>query len=304
MSEVGPDQSPLVLRGWLAERLRHYRDLAGLSQSEAARRLDWSVSKLQRIETEVVGVSVTDTSALLNAYGLIDEQVVHRLQDVARAARRRDKFSQYRKFFSSEYNVLVSYEESATAIRSVNSFVLPGLLQTPAYARALLAVRHAGGKLEALVEARAVRQEILVAANPPYFQFLIDEAMLYRRIGGLTVLLDQLDQLGRIGRMENVELRVIPFEADVHLGLWEQFVIMTIPPSELISEASEVIIYREAGDSEHLIRHDHERVRWYVDAFDEVLSQTLSQADSQRMIERRRRDLETSPSAEPSMEPR
>lgn len=304
MSEVGPDQSPLVLRGWLAERLRSYREDAGLSQGEAAHSVDWSLSKLQRIETGVVGISVTDTKALLDAYGVGDPHVIHRLQDVARAARRRDRFSQYRKFFTSEYNVLLSYEESATVIRSVNSFVLPGLLQTRAYARALLAVRHSGDKLDALVEARTLRQEILTAPNAPQFLFLIDEAMLHRQIGGRRVLLDQLDQLHQMSEMENIELRVIPFEANVHLGLWEQFVIMTIPPSDLTGEASEVIVYREAGNSEHLLRHDQKRVHWYEKAFEDVLGQTLARADSRQLVERRRRDLAASSTAEPPLEAR
>jgi len=291
MSEVGRDQSPFVLRAWLAEHLRGYRAKAKLSQSDAAKRVDWSVSKLQRIETEVVGISVSDTRALLGTYEVTDPSTVERLLFVARAARKRDRFSQHRRFFTPEYNVLLSYEESASEIRSVSSFALPGLLQTPGYARALLAVRHSGSKLDGLVEARTLRQEILFASNSPYFLFLIDEAMLRRQVGGRKVLLEQLKHLQQMAELDTLDLRVIPFEADVHLGLWEQFVIMTIPASELTGEASETIVYREAGDSEHLVRHDPERVDWYEKAFEEVLEQTLSPVDSRRLIERMGREL-------------
>lgn len=299
MSEVGRDQSPFVLRAWLADYLRSYRDDSKLSQSDAAKRLDWSVSKLQRIETEVVGISVTDTKALLDAYGVADPHIVQRLLDVARAARKRDRYSQHRRFFTPEYNVLLSYEQSASEIRSVNSFALPGLLQTPGYARALLAVRHSGGKLDGLAEARTLRQEILVAPNAPYFLFLVDEAMLHRRVGGRDVLFEQLGHLHRMTELEKLDVRVIPFEADVHLGLWEQFVIMTIPASELTGEASETIVYREAGDSEHLVRHDPDRIDGYEKAFENVLAQTLNRDDSRLLIERLQRQLSESALAGP-----
>jgi transcriptional regulator with XRE-family HTH domain len=288
-----------VLRAWLADRLRRYRADSGLNQGDVAGQLAWSVSKLQRVETEVVGISVTDTKALLDLYGVTDPQTVRQLLTVARAAKKRDRFSQYRKFFSPEYNVLLSYEESASDVRSVSSFALPGLLQTPRYARTLLAVRHSGEKLEGLVEARTLRQEILHAADAPSFFFVIDEAMLHRYVGGREVLLEQLDHLHHMSELDKVEIRVIPFEADVHLGLWEQFVIMTIPASDLTGEISETIIYREAGDAEHLVRHALDRIEIYEQAFANVLQQCLSRVDSRRLIERLKRELSTTAPSEP-----
>ncbi|MFC4858670.1 helix-turn-helix domain-containing protein [Actinophytocola glycyrrhizae] len=304
MEQVDRSPSSLVLRAWLAKRLVDYRKNAELSQAEVSEAIDWSVSKIQRIEAEIVSVSATDVKALLDVYGVASPDVVTRLVEVAKVARKRDRFSAYRKYFSHEYNVLLSYEEAASVIRSVNSFALPGLLQTSSYAKSLLAVRHSGEKFDKLAAARTLRQEILVAPDAPEFVFLIDEAMLRRQVGGRGVLMEQLAHLSRMSVRENVELRVIPFAADVHLGLWEQFVIMTIPASDLTGESSEMIVYREAGDSEHLIRHDEDRVASYEKAFAEVYRQTLNPADSRSLIDELVRELSASLSEAADTAPR
>jgi predicted XRE-type DNA-binding protein len=210
MSEANQAPSPLILRARLAEQLRQHRDQAGLSQSAAAGGVSWSVSKLQRIETAVVGISVTDTKALIDLYRVADQRTADQMLTMAKQARRRDRFTPYKKYFSAEYQALLSYEESAFEIRSVNSFVMPGLLQTPDYARALLSVKHSGEKLEALVEARKLRQEILDRETVRRHVFVFDEAMLRRQVGGRDVLLEQVIHLGRLSELANLELRIIP----------------------------------------------------------------------------------------------
>lgn len=297
MGEDDRALSAYVLRMWLAEHLRSYRDATGLSQKDAADLLSWSVSKLQRVEAAAVGVSVTDAKALLQIYGVTDSAVVARFVEVAKVARKRDRFSHHRKHFTPEYNVLLAFEESATAIRSVSTFVLPGLLQIPDYARALLRIRHSGDKLDGLIAARALRQKILTREHAPDFTFLVDEALLRRRIGGPTVLLAQLGHLRQMSELDNVELRIIPFDADAHLGLWEEFVIMTIPASRVTGEAQETIVYREAGDSEHLVRDDGEpgrRTAQHQQAFDEVSRQALDVEESRALMDRLRVELQMS----------
>ncbi|CAM3432364.1 helix-turn-helix transcriptional regulator [Kibdelosporangium persicum] len=299
MSDESRSLSPLVLRERLADYLRRAREDKGWSQSSTANKMGWSLSKLQRIETAVVSVSWTDTKALVELYGLRDDTAAQHLLAMARQARRRDRFTPFKKHLTAEYQTLLSYEESALRIRSANSFVLPGLLQVPRYARALLSVKHSGAKLDALVKARQVRQQILDDPQGPRFEFLIDEAMLYRQIGGPDVLAAQLTRLLEISGRPNLTLRVIPFAAGAHLGLWEPFMIMTIPGGSLDAHDYETIVYRETGDSEYLIRTGDERINLYRTSFTEIEAQTLSPSETRDLIERARSRLGTPEAAAP-----
>lgn len=285
MDRADPVLNPRFLRERLAEHLRQERERAKLKQDEAAVSLGWSESKLQRIETCMVGISTTDTKALLQLYGMQDQEIVDRLTLLAQEARRRDQFTPYRKFLSTEYQTLLSYEQSAAEVLVVNAFALPGLLQTPEYARALLSVRHAGGRLEGLVKARAVRQEILDRRDGPRFVFVVDEGALRRHVGGSQVLFKQLVHLRRIAERPNVHLHIVPFAAQAHLGLWELYVIMTIPASTLTGEPDQAIIYREAGDAEFLVHNDEARLAVYRKSFDAVLGQSLDQAETNDLLD-------------------
>lgn len=284
MAHVSPEPHPRFLRERLAERLRQHREHTGMSQGEAAGLVAWSVSKLQRIETGVVGISVTDTKALIELYGPVDDGIADRLLAMAREARRRDQYTTYRKFFTPEYQALLSYEESAADIRTVNAFLIPGLLQTPEYARALLSAKHSGEKLEGLVSARVLRQKII--DGDARFVFVIDEGALYRHIGGSDVLVEQLAHLRMMAERPNIELHIIPFRAGAHLGLWELYTIMTIPGSSLTGGDAETVVYREAGDDEHLVRDDEVRIGQYEASFRDVLAQSLDRKETRVLIDR------------------
>lgn len=280
MDHANPALNPRFLRERLAEHLRQERERAELSQSEAADGVAWSVSKVQRIETGVVGISATDTRALLQLYGTSDPETVDRLTRLAQKARRRDRFTPYRKFLSPEYQTLLSHEQSASEVHVVNAFLLPGLLQTPDYARALLSVKHSGDKLEGLVKARVVRQEILDRHDRPRFVFVVDEGALHRHIGDTRLLLEQLVHLRRMVERPNLALHIIPFTAKAHLGLWEVYVIITIPASSLTGEPAQTIVYREAGDAEFLVHNDELRIEKYRKNFDDILAAAHNQAET------------------------
>jgi transcriptional regulator with XRE-family HTH domain len=294
MDQVDPVLNPRFLRERLAEHLRQERERAGLNQSKAAGSLGWSESKLQRIETGIVGVSVTDTRALLQLYGTREQETVDRLALLAQEARRRDRFTPYRKFFSAEYQTLLSYEQSATEVLVVNAFLLPGLLQTPEYARALLSVKHTGDKLEGLVKARAVRQEVLDRRDGPRFVFVVDEGALHRHIGGSRVLFKQLVHLRWIAERPNLHLHIIPFTARAHRGLWELYVIMTIPASTLTGEPDRTIIYREAGDAEFLVNTDEARIKEYRNSFEAVLAESLNKVETFSLLDQLIHELKDS----------
>lgn len=303
MGHVDPVLNPRFLRERLAEHLRQERERAKLKQDEAATSMRWSESKLQRIESCQVGISATDTRALLHLYGTQDQETVDRLMHLAQEARRRDRFTPYRKFFSTEYQTLLSHEQSATEVFMVNAFVLPGLLQIREYARALLSVKHAGDKLEGLVEAREIRKEIFERQDRPQFVFVVDESVLHRHVDGSRVLYKQLVYLRTIAKRPNVHLHVIPYTARAHLGLWEVYVIMTIPASTLTGEPDKTMVYRESGDTEFLV-HDESRIAAYRKSFRSVLDQSLSRTETLELLDQLVDRLETSltsPTSSPPM---
>lgn len=300
MGRAAPDPHPWFLRERLAECLRQYREEKGHSQGQAAGHIAWSVSKLQRIETGVVGISVTDTRALVDLYEIRDQDTVNRLLAMAREARRRDRFTPFRKFFTPEYQALLSYEGSAAVILTVNAFLIPGLLQTPRYARALLSAKHEGDKLDALVKARILRQEILGGLGTR-FVFVIDEGALHRHVGGSEVLVEQLIHIREMTERPNIELHIIPFEAGAHLGLWELYTIMTIPGSSLTGWKAETIVYREAGNDEHLVRDDVVRIGHYETSFDHVMKLALDQEKTRGLIDRLKLQVEGTQTASSSL---
>ncbi|MBM7774971.1 transcriptional regulator with XRE-family HTH domain [Actinokineospora baliensis] len=282
MTDGRAELRPLVLRHWLAEYLGAARTTAGMNQAAAAAALGWSVSKLNRVETAAVGIQMTDAKALLDLYGVTDPDTVERVLAMARRARRRDPFAPYRKHFSEAYDLLTAYEASASEIWSVDTVVLPGLLQTHGYAHALLSVRHSDEPFDALLRARMVRQRLL--DDGPKSTFVLDEALLHRRIGGPQVFLAQLERLHELASRPDLDVLVLPFTASAHLGLWEPFMVIEIPGSPLAEEPNEVVVYRESGDSEHLLRGPDQQIKTYRDGYTAAAAQSLGAVESLALI--------------------
>lgn len=242
---------PKVQRRRLGDTLRVERERVGMTQAEAARAVDWSLSKLLRIENASVGVSTSDTRALLAVYGTADD-VAEELIAMARESRRPSWYAKYRKVLSPEYQTLLSYEDSAVAIHHVHPYLVPGLLQTPGYARSLLGAAHSGEKLDQLIAARVDRQAILHEDPGPELSFLIDEGALHRMIGGPQVMREQLRHLRHLSDRRNIDIRVIPYEAGVHLGLWGPFVVMALEGS--------TIVYVENAGADYIVRDGSPRI--------------------------------------------
>ncbi|GGS14309.1 helix-turn-helix domain-containing protein [Actinokineospora fastidiosa] len=262
----GRQPDPKVQRRRLGDTLRVERERVGLTQAEAARAVDWSLSKLLRIENASVGISTSDTKALLAVYGTADD-VAEQLLVMARESRRPSWYAKYRKVLSPEYQTLLSYEDSAIAIRHVHPYLVPGLLQTPGYARALLGAAHEGEKLDALIAARVDRQAILHEDPGPELSFLIDEGALHRMVGGPQVMREQLRHLRHLSDKRNIDIRVIPYDAGVHRGLWGPFVTMLL-------DGGSVIVYVENAGADYIVRDGSPR----IDEFGERLSATAEVA--------------------------
>lgn len=220
--------SAAALRRQLLAELRRLRPSHVHTQRQVAEALDWSPSKVTRIESGAVSLSVTDLRALLEYYGVVDPDVTGRLVDLARRSRRaRSPFAAFADAFSPVALRYFDFEHSASWIGEVGLLVVPGLLQTEDYARAVLSVQDLDpGRAERFVASRRVRQQVLDRADPPTLSFVIDEAVLLRAVGGPVVMRAQLERLGDVARRPDVTIRVLPFALGEHVGLRGPFVLL------------------------------------------------------------------------------
>jgi len=199
-----------ALRRQLLAELRRLRPAHVVTQKQVADALDWSPSKVTRIENGSVSLSVTDLRALLAYYGVTDSGVVNGLVDLARRSRRaRSPFAAFGDVFSPDALRFFDYEHSATWIGSIELLVVPGLLQTEHYARTVMGVHGVGAeRVERFVSSRRVRQAVLDRPDPPTLSFILDESVLLRAIGGRAVMRAQLEHLLESAARPNVEIRI------------------------------------------------------------------------------------------------
>jgi transcriptional regulator with XRE-family HTH domain len=227
------DQGPVVQSALLREELVRLRKDSGLTQEEVAVDLEWSPSKLIRIEGGQSKITKVDLDALLTKYGVTSESHRERLQALNRGARERAWWDSYRNDVSPTYLNYVGFEAGASFIRQFQIVAVPGLLQTAGYAENLTARTFgevtpgggvAPGRAESIVELRLRRQAELGRRLPPLRQyFVLDEAAIRRHVGAKTnpaIMPDQLRSIAdRAERDKQVTIRVLPFEAGAHPGL-------------------------------------------------------------------------------------
>jgi transcriptional regulator with XRE-family HTH domain len=241
--------SAAASRRQLHTELQRLRVDAGLTQSEVARAQEWSPSKVHRIEKGHVSVGRPDLLALLQHYGVEDQRVVDSLLELARLSRNQPMpFRGYRDTFSPEIIRFWGYEASACWIGELELLVLPGLLQTSEYTRALIQDGHGvrGDTVDRFVESRRERQQILDRATPPELSFLVDETVLIRAIGGVDVMAAQLRHLLRMAERPNVSIRVLPLALGAHAGLRGPFVLLRFAAE---NDPDIVYIENRRGDS-------------------------------------------------------
>ncbi|CAM02937.1 helix-turn-helix protein [Saccharopolyspora erythraea NRRL 2338] len=207
MSE--PD--PTVRGQELGEELRGLREASGLSLADVAKRIDASASKLSRLETGRRAIAVEDVAALLAIYGVNGTQR-RELLALAREAQRRGWWQRDRPGFAERQRTLVSLEAKADRIVNFEGMVIPGLLQTGEYTRALLAARGELGdeEIERRMVVRLRRHAVLRGEFAPRLLAVVDELALHRIVGGRDVLRRQLEHLVESTLRPNISVRVVP----------------------------------------------------------------------------------------------
>ncbi|QXJ20763.1 helix-turn-helix domain-containing protein [Actinomadura graeca] len=177
---------------------------------------------------------------------------------------------------------LASLEEDAAEIRTLQTNIIPGLLQIPDYTRKLMAVGLAKNSrnVEALVEFRMSRQRVLGRPEPPHYVPIIAEAVLHNRVGGdPAILRAQIRRLADVARLDHVDLRVLPRAASAYLSLITPCVLISLrPPGELTVSVGDQF-------TRTVFVEDEEEVASHQKIFEVLLSATLSRTASLELID-------------------
>jgi transcriptional regulator with XRE-family HTH domain len=264
--------SPTVRRRELGARLRALRLAADLTVEDVAGRMEVSPAKISRIETAARGVSLADVRFLCDLYQ-VDEQERERLLRLTRESRRRSWWQRYG--LDESVATYVGLEDAAVAIQQYETSLVPPLLQTEAYARAVTAGAGpwlSDDQVEELVATRMTRQALLSSQRPPELWAILDEAALRRIVGGPQVMREQLDQLAARSRSARVVVQVIGLEAGAHPGMDSAFAVLEL------EEVTDVV-YVEGLMGYFFLQNQGDVVR-YRRAFDQLRAIALSPADS------------------------
>jgi transcriptional regulator with XRE-family HTH domain len=261
----------------LARSLRHLREGAGLTIEEVAEKLEMSASTVSRMETAQVGVRPRDLRLLLDIYEVSDAERDQLLQ-IARERRQQRWWQEYADLPNIP---LAGLEEEASTIWQFSTQLVPGLLQTEAYARAVLeAIRldDKPGDIERRLEVRLHRQEVLNRENAPEYWAVLDEAVVRRQVGGPSVMAGQLGYLIEVAKLPNMTLQVLPFAGGEHAGMDGEFTLLHYRES-----ADPDVVYIENTGSD-LYLEGPEVTRRYNRIFDRLRAAAQNPGESIRTL--------------------
>jgi hypothetical protein len=244
--------------------------------------MDWSLSKVIRIEKGTVSISTNDVRALLQLYDVTDERHVADLVELARAARKKAWWTAYKNEVPAHYGELIGLEAEASAHKYFQPIAVPGLLQTRAYARAVLRNIAPGQltpeQIETRVEIRMTRQrEVLGRPNPPRLEVVLDEAVLRRIADSPEVMREQLLHLVEVGTAPNIAIQVLPFVAGVNT-VEGAFIVLQFP-----DPGDTDVVYIESALTGHVLDRPDD-IGPYRRAFERLQETSLKPDESLSLI--------------------
>jgi hypothetical protein len=220
----------------LGAQLRRLREARGISREEAGYAIRGSESKISRMELGRVGFKERDVLDLLTLYGITEEREREEALVLTRDANTPGWWHRYSDLLPSWLQNFLGLETAAVLIRSYEVQFVPGLLQTEAYARAVIQIGFSSANTEEIdrrVKLRIDRQKILRRPDPPQLWAVVDEAALRRPIGGVSVMRAQIEALIEATKLPHVRLQVIPFEVGGHAAAGGAFSILRFPDQDL-----------------------------------------------------------------------
>jgi len=277
---VSTDEGPTLRRRRLGAELKRCRESAGLTQEHVSRHFEWHAAKVTRIETARVAVTARDVKDLLVLYGVQDEAYREALMALARMSRERTWWTDYRDIMRP--GNFVGLEAEASSLRAWEPIVLPGLLQTEEYTRALMRTGRSSDPpqhIDRRISLRMKRQGRLRAANPLELSAIIDESVIRRVIGGPDVMDEQLLHLLATAQLPNVTLKILPFDAGEHPFLGGSAALLEFRETTHLD-----VVYLEGLAGDYYEEQPLEVAR-YRDEFERLSAKALDGRMSVKMIE-------------------
>ncbi|WP_246083765.1 helix-turn-helix domain-containing protein [Nonomuraea diastatica] len=273
--------SPTVLRILLGTQLRRLRMEKGISREDAGYSIRASHAKISRLELGQVSFKQRDVADLLTLYGVTDPAEREPLLALAEQANAPGWWHKYGDLLPSWFEVYIGLEGAASSIRTYENQFVPGLLQTPAYARAVIELAHekaARSELDRRVALRMARQGRLDSGLTLWA--VIDEAVVRRTLGGTETMREQVAFLLDITAERNVTVQIMPFDRGGHAAAGGSFSILRFPERELpdvvyMEQLTSALYLDKPADSDH-----------YMEVMDRLSIQAEEPKATRRFLER------------------
>jgi len=288
--------SPTVARRRVRLAIREAREAANLTQNQVAEEMEWSLSKVIRIENGDVTIAPNDLRPLLALLEIKEKSVVAGLLVDARIARTRQRKAwyqaqEYREHLTPALLRLIEYEAEAVAIRYYQIYFMPGPLQTPGYAKANLAKFDDDLSPEQQrfrAEARRLRRETVYSRlGSLKIYALLDESVFWRPLGGPEIFAAQLRELHELASKDLIKIRMVPFAVDAPLTNNATFDLLSLSAD---SDGSEVL-YREVGFTDELVEDKSTTSRHHI-RYDKIWHEAATEEDTISFIRSRIQELE------------
>jgi transcriptional regulator with XRE-family HTH domain len=269
----------------LRNDLRRARESVGLTQKQVADDVGWSISKIIRLETGAANIMTADVMALLHEYRITDHDQAERLLAVTRQREQAWWWDEYQEVYDDfpQFLNFLAFEDSATAIRQFQGLIVPGLLQSEKYVRALIGNVDDPQPAEQYMHVRLKRQELLRRDGGPEMSFVLDEGVLHRVIGGREVMIDQIAHLKALNAMPHIDIRIVPFTAGMVTGMARSFALLDL--SEDVDGDVDYVVDVEDISRDTLLRDSPDATSVYVEAFYRIRDIALTVDESNRLMD-------------------
>ncbi|MEU0576250.1 helix-turn-helix transcriptional regulator [Streptomyces griseoincarnatus] len=271
--------SPTARRRRLSIELKKLREKSALTCAQVGQALDWSGSKVNRMETGSGRVQPSDVDALCRFYDTSDD-LREFLKALAREAKTRGWWQVHGAGVPEWFNIYIGLEQDASTLRQYQCEVLPGLMQTEAYARELhtTGAHMSAEDIDRAVRVRLERQDMLTRPDAPDAWFVVNEGAVRNVIGDREVMRDQLEKVLEAADLPSVTLQVLPFDSGTYPATGS-FTMLGFPAPE-----DPDLVYRDGITDAVYLEGEH-HVREYTRAFDGLRAAALSPQRSVRLVQ-------------------
>jgi transcriptional regulator with XRE-family HTH domain len=274
---VARASGPTIARWQLGAQLKSLREAAKVTHSNIAAELGCSESKIYKIEAGDVGVNRADLIVMLGHYGVTDPQHRETMLSLQSQGKERGWWAKYGQL-PAPYSMYIGLESAATEVKNFELAIMPGLLQTEAYMRALLDQQKLTDDLEQRVQVRLARQTALVDDPALRVWAIIDESALHRIVGSAKVMHEQLQHLIKMSNLKNVTVQVLPYREGAHPGTLGSLAILYFP-----EEVHSPVAYVESFAGDVYLERDEDMARVTL-AYTHLHSAADSPAKSRELI--------------------